>query len=91
VHVDIAKGDDGGGYTISVRDRGAGIPLDIQSRIFDRFYRGDSARVRPQPDDGAGLGLALARWIANVHGGDVTLRHSSPEGTVFTVVLPQHT
>ena len=49
---------------------------------------GDAARGRGQSDGGAGLGLALARWIANVHGGDVTLARSSEAGTTFTVSLP---
>ena len=75
------------GYVISVSDRGPGIPLESQPHIFERFYRGDSARRRSQAD-GAGLGLALARWIARVHGGDVRLAESSAAGTTFTVELP---
>jgi heavy metal sensor kinase len=87
VNVDLQKGP--GGYSISVRDHGSGVPPEIQPYIFDRFYRSDAARVRQAlPDGGAGLGLALARWIASVHGGDVTLAHSSDAGTVFTAVLP---
>src|SRR5688572_32839767 len=74
------------GYAITVSDRGPGISSEIQEHIFERFYRGDAARTRS--DGGAGLGLALARWIANVHGGDVTLVRSSDEGTTFTAVLP---
>ena len=60
-------------------DSGAGIPPENQPHIFERFYRGDAARA--PADGGAGLGLALARWIASVHGGDVELAHSSPAGT----------
>jgi two-component system OmpR family sensor kinase len=71
-------------YSISISDQGPGIPTEIQPHIFERFYRGDSARRRSQTD-GAGLGLALARWIARVHGGDVRLSRSSPQGTTFTV------
>ena len=73
-------------YTISVTDRGAGMPQDVQARIFERFYRGDTARTAS--DGGAGLGLSLARWIARAHGGDVTLVRSSNTGTTFMVVLP---
>ena len=76
------------GYAISISDEGPGIPADIQPHIFERFYRGDAARARGQSDGGAGLGLALARWIANVHGGNVTLARSSHAGTTFTVSLP---
>ena len=87
VGVDLQRVLDG--YVISVTDRGPGIPPDIQEHIFQRFYRGDVARTRA--DGGAGLGLALARWIANVHGGDVTLVRSSVEGTTFTTSLPDRT
>ena len=75
------------GYSISISDQGPGIPRDVQPHIFERFYRGDAARARSQ-SDGAGLGLALARWIATVHGGDVRLARSSAAGTTFTVALP---
>ena len=74
------------GYAISISDQGPGIPADMQPHIFERFYRGDARRG--QSDGGAGLGLALARWIANLHGGDVTLARSSDAGTTFTVSLP---
>lgn len=76
-----------GGYAISVSDNGPGIPADIQSRIFERFYRVDTARTHAK-DGGAGLGLALARWIARAHGGDVVLATSSTMGSTFVVTLP---
>jgi heavy metal sensor kinase len=88
VHVALERRADG--YAISVSDRGPGIPIEIQPHIFERFYRADAARTRSgQSDGGAGLGLALSRWIANVHRGDVTLERSSAEGTTFTAVLPE--
>ena len=74
-------------YVISITDRGPGIPADVQPHIFERFYRGDTARRRRQ-SDGAGLGLALARWIARAHGGEVYLTDSSAAGSTFTVELP---
>jgi two-component system OmpR family sensor kinase len=77
----------GGSYAIAVSDNGPGIPADIQPRIFERFYRVDAARTRGQ-DGGAGLGLALARWIAQVHGGDVALAASSRLGSTFIITLP---
>ena len=55
---------------------------------FARPQHGSTGRGRTQSDDGAGLGLALARWIAVVHGGDVTLSQAPESGTTFTVVLP---
>jgi heavy metal sensor kinase len=76
------------GYAVAVRDEGAGIPASIQPRIFERFYRGDAGHQRSGTTaDGAGLGLALVRWIARIHGGDVVLTESSGAGTTFTATL----
>jgi heavy metal sensor kinase len=87
VQVDLDNVRDG--YIVSITDRGPGIPAAIQEHIFERFYRGDTARTRTvHGDEGAGLGLALARWIANVHGGDVSLVRSSEHGTTFSAFLP---
>jgi heavy metal sensor kinase len=82
----IALDRAGDQYVISISDDGPGIPAEVQPRIFERFYRVDAARARP--DGGAGLGLALARWIARVHGGDVTLASSSSLGSTFVITLP---
>jgi signal transduction histidine kinase len=73
-------------YVLSVTDAGEGIAPEIQPHIFERFFRGDVART--SSDGGAGLGLALTRWIARAHGGDVTLVRSSHEGTTFAATLP---
>jgi two-component system OmpR family sensor kinase len=87
VRVDLERAP--GGYALSISDCGPGIPLDVQPHIFERFYRADAARTRPEnPDDGAGLGLALARWIAEAHGGHLRLAGSSQAGTTFTAFLP---
>ena len=86
VRITLERAD--GGYRITVTDRGPGIPARVQPHIFERFYRGDTARAREQPYEGAGLGLSLARWIARAHGGDVTLATSSADGTTFLVFLP---
>jgi two-component system sensor histidine kinase SenX3 len=48
----------------------------------------DESRARESADGGAGLGLALVRWVATVHGGEVTLTTSSKDGSTFTVFLP---
>jgi len=85
VRVDLDETESG--YAIAIRDQGAGIPPEIRPHIFERFYRGDAARRR-DAHDGAGLGLALARWIANMHGGDVVLARSSPSGSTFVASLP---
>jgi two-component system OmpR family sensor kinase len=75
-------------YVLTVSDAGAGIPPESQAHVFERFFRGDTARTSSA--GGAGLGLALARWVARAHGGDVRLIHSSPHGTTFEAILPNH-
>lgn len=85
--VRIALDRAGEQYAIAVSDDGPGIPAEIQPRIFERFYRVDAARTHSR-DGGAGLGLALARWIARVHGGDVALAASSSAGSTFLITLP---
>jgi two-component system OmpR family sensor kinase len=74
---------------ISVANDGPGIPVELQPRIFERFFRGDQARTRSTPDSGAGLGLSIAKWIAEVHHGSLELTRSDLTGTVFTVNLPR--
>lgn len=83
----------GARYVITVSDTGAGIPLEAQPHIFDRFYRANSARSRDEDDSagltsGAGLGLSIARWVAEAHDGTLELLHSSEAGTVFQLILP---
>lgn len=79
------------GYRITVADTGAGIPIDAQGHIFDRFFRVDKSRSRTAANysGGAGLGLAIARWIAEAHNGSVALVSSTPgKGSVFATDLP---
>ena len=57
------------GVTIEVLDEGPGIAEADEARIFERFYRADAARA--SRDGGAGLGLAIAQWIVDLHGGDI--------------------
>ena len=70
---------------IDVADTGSGIDAADRERIFERFYRSASARGVA---DGAGLGLAVARWIAKEHDGEVTVRDADPRGAIFTIALP---
>ena len=87
--VDIGLRHAGAGYTVVVVDQGPGIPPEHQPHIFERFYRVDSSRARHGwRDSGAGLGLALVRWVARLHGGEVTLAASSEAGSTFAVELP---
>ncbi|MBM3673832.1 MAG: HAMP domain-containing protein [Actinobacteria bacterium] len=74
------------GVTIEVIDEGPGIPEPEASRIFERFYRADSARATS--DGGAGLGLAIARWIVDLHGGEIHPERREPHGCRMVVTLP---
>ena len=75
-----------GGAGIEVQDSGIGISRADVSRVFDRFYRSDPARGRSS--GGAGLGLSIARWIVDSHGGHFEVLSREGIGTRFTVVLP---
>jgi len=77
-----------GAYVVDVEDSGPGVPTDARDRVFDRFYRAQRAREAGEPSAGAGLGLAIAQWIAKAHGGEVTLARSDERGAVFRVTLP---
>jgi len=74
------------GVTIEVCDEGPGITEEEKSMVFERFYRADSARS--SKDGGAGLGLAIARWIVDLHGGDIRVETRQPHGCRMVVVLP---
>jgi signal transduction histidine kinase len=84
--VTLALGQENGSARIEVSDTGIGIPADEQAKIFDRFYRVDKARSREL--GGSGLGLSIAKWIAELHRGAITVQSSPHEGSTFTVQLP---
>lgn len=71
---------------LSVEDTGVGIAPEHLPRIFDRFYRGDKSRTRRE--GGAGLGLAIAKWIVERHGGKITAESEPSAGTRISVTLP---
>jgi signal transduction histidine kinase len=71
---------------IHVRDRGIGIALEHQNRIFERFYRAEGSSTRSR--DGTGLGLAIAKSLIEGMNGKITLRSKLGEGSIFTVILP---
>jgi heavy metal sensor kinase len=68
-----------------VRDTGVGIAPEHMPHIFDRFYRVDKARSRAE--GGAGLGLSICRWIAEAHGGSISVESGPGQGSTFTVRL----
>lgn len=88
--VTVELAERGPAYEIHVSDTGEGVPTDAQPHIFERFYRADSARSRAEADttSGAGLGLAIGRWIATAHGGSLELVESYPGHTEFCATLP---
>lgn len=71
--------------TLVVSDTGCGIDATQLPHVFERFYRGDASRPRR---GGAGLGLAIAQWIAEAHGATISLRSQPGEGTHATVAFP---
>ena len=79
-------------YVLRIADAGPGIPPEAQAHVFDRFFRVDQARSRTGTNGtdpgGAGLGLAIARWVAEVHGGSLEVEHSSSAGTTLRLELP---
>jgi signal transduction histidine kinase len=73
---------------VVVEDTGIGIPADQLPHIFERFYRGDPARARDDGADGAGLGLAIARWIADMHGARIDVTSEPARGTRVAIRFP---
>ncbi|MFK8111807.1 MAG: sensor histidine kinase [Rubripirellula sp.] len=71
---------------IDIQDNGPGIPDAEQTKVFEKFYRGSS--IRESDQRGNGLGLAFAREIAKLHGGEIELQSTAGEGCVFTMRLP---
>jgi signal transduction histidine kinase len=83
VHVGVSMHE--GSPMVSVEDTGIGIKQDDLSRVFQRFFRGETARSRT---DGAGLGLSIASWIAREHGADISLTSEPGKGTKVIVTFP---
>ncbi len=77
-----------GTLVFQVSDTGIGIASTELPHIFDRFWRADRARSRTSQRPGAGLGLAISKWIAEAHGGTINVESRRGEGSTFTVTLP---
>jgi signal transduction histidine kinase len=78
--------DDERGATFSVTDTGIGIKEQELGRVFQRFFRGETARSRT---DGAGLGLSIASWIAREHNATISLTSEPGKGTKVVVTFPR--
>jgi two-component system OmpR family sensor kinase len=72
---------------VTVADEGPGIPVQDQTRVFERFWRGDSARGRTSAG-GAGLGLSIVDALVRAHGGTIAIDSAPGQGTAFTMRLP---
>jgi signal transduction histidine kinase len=81
----VELSQDAAAITIRVRDAGAGIAVADQARVFDRFVQLDPSRR----GHGSGLGLPIARWIAEAHGGTLVLERSDDSGSTFCARLPK--
>jgi two-component system phosphate regulon sensor histidine kinase PhoR len=99
VHNAVKFSPDGGIVTVMVResgeevvvaveDHGVGIPRAAQDRVFERFYKVDRARQRPEAGGGTGLGLAIARHVIEGHGGRIWVESEEGRGATFRFALP---
>jgi len=85
-HVNAGWNVRAGQVELWVRDTGIGIASEHLPHLFDRFYRVDKARSRAE--GGSGLGLAISRWIAEAHGGSISVESAPGKGSTFAVTLP---
>jgi signal transduction histidine kinase len=84
--VSVSVGSDREWAVLRVHDTGVGIAAEHLPHLFERFYRADPARARA--DGGAGLGLAIAQWVTQAHGGQISVDSELGRGSTFTVRLP---
>ncbi|OHE62400.1 MAG: hypothetical protein A2Z99_16865 [Treponema sp. GWB1_62_6] len=87
VTVSLGNSEDGSAVEISVKDTGIGIAPEEIDRVFDRFYQVDGSVSRSR--EGTGIGLSLARELALLHGGEITVSSRPGNGSVFTFILPK--
>ncbi|MBQ3337156.1 MAG: HAMP domain-containing histidine kinase [Selenomonadaceae bacterium] len=87
VKVELTAGEDVA--TLKFIDKGVGIPKEDYEKIFDRFYRADKARTRLDDEESSvGLGLSVAKWIADRHDIVIKVKSRLGEGTTFTLTIP---
>jgi signal transduction histidine kinase len=85
VYLSLGKSKDNA--RLIVRDNGQGIPTEDLPHIFERFYRAEKSRTRSKVG-GFGLGLSIAYWIVNHHGGQIEVDSAEGKGTTFCIYLP---
>ncbi|HEY6211282.1 MAG TPA: HAMP domain-containing sensor histidine kinase, partial [Vicinamibacterales bacterium] len=89
VHVSVRSAD--GRVELGVIDEGEGIAAEQMPHVFERFFRGDPARTRTPGtgiNEGVGLGLSIAKWIADAHGATISLESTRGAGTRATMSMP---
>jgi signal transduction histidine kinase len=84
-NITVSVGEEDGSVALAVSDTGVGISQDQLPLVFERFYRADSARA----EEGVGLGLSIARQIAEAHGGTIKVRSKLGVGSTFVLLLPR--
>jgi two-component system sensor histidine kinase KdpD len=82
--IDIAVENTPIGLSISVADQGPGIPVELQQKIFDKFFRIHAESAQ----SGVGLGLSICRAVIEAHGGKILVSNRHPGGSVFQIQLP---
>lgn len=89
--VSVRFGRTASGFELSISNGGPGIPSDARAHVFERFFRADTARTGGATNasaSGSGLGLSIARWIAELHAGTLELTEATNARTTFTLCLP---
>jgi two-component system OmpR family sensor kinase len=85
--IDVSIARDADGIRIAIADNGPGLSVEDQEKIFERFYRADSSRVRVD-GEGSGLGLSIVDAVMKAHGGSVTVVSELGKGATFTLFFP---
>jgi signal transduction histidine kinase len=85
--VTLSLTKDDGNAVIMIKDNGIGIPRKDQSKIFERFYRVERSSGNIENTSGSGLGLPIAKWIAEAHNGLIEVKSREDKGSTFTVRL----
>lgn len=86
--IEVTAAIEGQNLRLWVRDRGPGLPADVQARVWERFYRVEGSERRPGTRAGLGLGLYISKMIVEQHGGSVGLESTPSAGATFWFTLP---